>query len=325
MSSENQFSSMLVKYKSSIEDVRTWAKKKYPQFLANDTLVTRLFLIQTKGLRFAAQYTPGEIKLIGELKDRKPADIQVVVVQLLDSRNYIGCPDCSKKISDVTPGKESECEKCGKLVIPKTLTWRRFLVGDSSGEIIMSIAPSVPNYPEEFQIINAQGSLNENSEFSIYRWQAKDTSEAESFKPTAAVDVDSTPTSTPPGNGTLDETLKEEKTPEVTAETTKVTCDFSGCGKKFDTDRQLAGHKKFHKKVESSVPQTHSTGAPVIDEVQKRFMRVQGIVGNKTLEEIKVLFADGKWKLPEGVTFEQLMEAANCMIKDGKVVFIGGA
>jgi len=96
--------------------------------------------------------------------------IQVVVVQELSTRSYIGCPNDSKKIPDAIEGKEAVCPKCGNIVKPKVLQWALYLVGDSTDEIIASFPPSIMNRPTERMVIVARGLLGENEEFLVYRW-----------------------------------------------------------------------------------------------------------------------------------------------------------
>ena len=111
-------------------EVEAWAQKKYPQFLANKSLVKRLYLIE-KGVRFSAPFQPKELRSINQLVGGETADIQAVVVQELSTRSYIGCPNGSKKIPDAIEGKEAVCPKCGQIVKPKSLQWALFLVGDA--------------------------------------------------------------------------------------------------------------------------------------------------------------------------------------------------
>ena len=94
-------------------EIETWAQKKYPQFIANKTLIKRLFLIE-KGVRFSAPFQPKELRSINQLVVGETADIQAVVVQELSTRSYIGCPNDSKKIPDAMEGKEAVCPKCGQ-------------------------------------------------------------------------------------------------------------------------------------------------------------------------------------------------------------------
>ena len=148
-------------------EIETWAQKKYPQFLANKTLIKRLFLIE-KGIRFSAPFQPKELRSINQLVVGETADIQAVVVQELSTRSYIGCPNDSKKIPDAIEGKEAVCPKCGQIVKPKSLQWALFLVGDVTDEIIASFPPSIMNRPTEGMIIVAQGLLGENEEFLVY-------------------------------------------------------------------------------------------------------------------------------------------------------------
>jgi hypothetical protein len=202
-------------------EIETWAHKKYPQFIANKTLIKRLFLIE-KGIRFSAPFQPKELRSINQLVVGETADIQAVVVQELSTRSYIGCPNDSKKIPEAIEGKEAVCPKCGQIVKPKSLQWALFLVGDATDEIIASFPPSIMNRPSEGMIIVAQGLLGENEEFLVYRWtlpsdtkpgaSSSETPLQSFFKPTTPSTTSSLPVTTPPTT-----------TPQVTTPTTSAT------------------------------------------------------------------------------------------------------
>ena len=156
--------------------------------MANKSLIKRLYLA-SKGVRFSAPFHPKELKPINQLVVGETADIQVVVVQELSTRSYIGCPNDSKKIPDAIEGKEAVCPKCGNIVKPKVLQWALYLVGDSTDEIIASFPPSIMNRPTERMVIVAQGLLGENEEFLVYRWSLP----SESTKTIAPTDQTLTP------------------------------------------------------------------------------------------------------------------------------------
>jgi hypothetical protein len=237
-------------------DIEAWAQKKYPQFLANKTLIKRLYLIE-KGVRFSAPFQPKELRSINQLVVGETADIQAVVVQELSTRSYIGCPNDSKKIPDAIEGKEAVCPKCGNIVKPKVLQWALFLVGDVTDEIIASFPPSIMNRPAEGMIIVAQGLLGENEEFLVYRWslpadtKAGATTEAPLqtfFKPsvppttTSATPITSaTPTPSAPTTGSPQVT-GTATTPAPVTPTTTLICDQCNAGP-FATPLALQGHK----------------------------------------------------------------------------------
>ena len=234
-------------------EIEAWAQKKYPQFLANKTLIKRLYLIE-KGVRFSAPFQPKELRSINQLVVGETADIQAVVVQELSTRSYIGCPNDSKKIPDAMEGKEAVCPKCGNIVKPKVLQWALFLVGDVTDEIIASFPPSIMNRPTEGMIIVAQGLLGENEEFLVYRWslpsdtKAGATTEAPLqtfFKPSAPPTTTSaTPitSATPTPSAPTTSSPQVTSTPSTSAPSTTLMCDQCNAGP-FATPLALQGHK----------------------------------------------------------------------------------
>jgi hypothetical protein len=256
-------------------EIEAWAQKKYPQFIANKTLIKRLFLIE-KGVRFSAPFQPKELRSINQLVVGETADIQAVVVQELSTRSYIGCPNDSKKIPDAIEGKEAVCPKCGQIVKPKSLQWALFLVGDATDEIIASFPPSIMNRPTEGMIIVAQGLLGENEEFLVYRWSlpsdtkpgaTPETPLQSFFKPattpptTGSLPVTSPPTTatpqvttpttatSPPTTPSTSPTSTPVSSPLPTAQpsTTALTCDQCNAGP-FESELALIGHKTTHAK-----------------------------------------------------------------------------
>ena len=240
-------------------EIETWAHKKYPQFIANKTLIKRLFLIE-KGIRFSAPFQPKELRSINQLVVGETADIQAVVVQELSTRSYIGCPNDSKKIPEAIEGKEAVCPKCGQIVKPKSLQWALFLVGDATDEIIASFPPSIMNRPTEGMIIVAQGLLGENEEFLVYRWTlpadtksgtALETPLQSFFKPTTTATTSSPPVTSapttatsPPTTPTTSPTSTPVTSPLPTAQstTTALICDQCSAGP-FESQLALVGHK----------------------------------------------------------------------------------
>ena len=234
-------------------EIETWAQKKYPQFIANKTLIKRLFLIE-KGVRFSAPFQPKELRSINQLVVGETADIQAIVVQELSTRSYIGCPNDSKKIPDAIEGKEAVCPKCGNIVKPKILQWALYLVGDVTDEIIASFPPSIMNRPTEGMIIVAQGLLGENEEFLVYRWslpasadtKAGATTEAPLqtfFKPSAPPTTTTPSPSTPsvPTTGSPPVT-SAPTTSASTPSSTSLMCDQCNAGP-FANALALQGHK----------------------------------------------------------------------------------
>ena len=173
----------------SEEDVRQWAQQKYPEFTGNFELVAKLFAIE-KGIPFEVprRSRPISVIKISEIKPDVPCAIKGVVVQKIEERTYIGCPKCYRKLQ--SKGKV-ECEKDG-VVDAVDLTWRSYLVGDDSGEIVVDTAPSVTSVLKTGDVRIFRGSMRANSyEFTVFEVfelqqtkQSTDSKQTTESKPT---------------------------------------------------------------------------------------------------------------------------------------------
>jgi len=173
------------------EDVRQWAQQKYPEFMGNFELVAKLFAIE-KGIPFevSRRSRPISVIKISEIKPDVPCAIKGVVVQKIEERTYIGCPKCYRKLQ--SKGKV-ECEKDG-VVDAVDLTWRSYLVGDDSGEIVVDTAPSVTTELKTGDVRVFRGSMRANSyEFTAYDvFDAQGTQPRQTAEPKQVAEVKQT-------------------------------------------------------------------------------------------------------------------------------------
>jgi ParB family chromosome partitioning protein len=179
-------------------DAEEWGEKNYPQYLSNEALVTRLFLV-SKGVRFSLPLQRKELRPINQLVVGEPADIIAVVEQELSTRTYIGCPNDSKRIPNAIEGRETVCPKCGQIVKPKILEWALFLLGDASDETIACFPPSITR-PKEGMTIKAEGATGneENEEFLVHNWSPIETEkEGQIEQPQTPSSQSSVPTEAP--------------------------------------------------------------------------------------------------------------------------------
>ena len=210
----------------SEEDVRQWATQKYPEFLNNFELVAKLFAIE-KGIPFEVpkRSRPVSVIKISEIKPDVPCAIKGVVVQKIEERTYIGCPKCYRKLQ--SKGRV-ECEKDG-VVDAVDLTWRSYLVGDDSGEIVVDTAPSVTSALKTGDVRVFRGSMRGNNyELTVF----------DVFEPQG-----SQPKQTETKQVTKVETKQTEAKSEAKQETTTVQgykCQV--CGKEFKSDIALKTH-----------------------------------------------------------------------------------
>jgi len=223
----------------SEEDVRQWAQQKYPEFTGNFELVAKLFAIE-KGIPFEVprRSRPISVIKISEIKPDVPCAIKGVVVQKIEERTYIGCPKCYRKLQ--SKGKV-ECEKDG-VVDAVDLTWRSYLVGDDSGEIVVDTAPSVTSVLKTGDVRIFRGSMRANSyEFTVFEvFELQQTKQSTDSKQT----TESKPT--------------EVKQSTESKQVQGFKCET--CGKEFKSNTALRTHiglvhKESGKKLEQKVEQ----------------------------------------------------------------------
>ena len=208
----------------SEEDVMQWAQQKYPEFTGNFELVAKLFAIE-KGIPFEVprRSRPISVIKISEIKPDVPCAIKGVVVQKIEERTYIGCPKCYRKLQ--SKGRV-ECEKDG-VVDAVDLTWRSYLVGDDSGEIVVDTAPSVTTELKTGDVRVFRGSMRGNSyEFTVFDvFDAQGTQPRQTAEPKQVSEVKQT-----------------TETKQVAEPTTVQGYKCQTCGKEFKSEIALKTH-----------------------------------------------------------------------------------
>jgi len=238
----------------SEEDVMQWAQQKYPEFTGNFELVAKLFAIE-KGIPFEVprRSRPISVIKISEIKPDVPCAIKGVVVQKIEERTYIGCPKCYRKLQ--SKGKV-ECEKDG-VVDAVDLTWRSYLVGDDSGEIVVDTAPSVTTELKTGDVRVFRGSMRGNSyEFTVFDvFDAQGTQPRQTAEPKQVSEVKQT-----------------TETKQVAEPTTVQGYKCQTCGKEFKSEIALKTHvglvhkdgqSKTEPKSEPKVEQPKEGSKPV--------------------------------------------------------------
>lgn len=178
-------------------DVEEWAKTNYPQFLHNNTLITKLFLL-SHGVKIAPPVRRSNLPVtkIANLEHSKASAIEGVIIQEVQSRSYMGCSKCMKKI-DTELGIGATCGNCneGKA---EELVWRSYLVGDDSGEIIATAAPSIKEVLHSGMLFRGQGKTKDDlTEITIFQLDVQPAvKKPQETAPTSQPDVSTQ--STPP-------------------------------------------------------------------------------------------------------------------------------
>jgi len=206
------------------ENVRQWAQEKYPEFMGNFELVAKLFAIE-KGIPFEVpkRSRPISVIKISEIKPDVPCAVKGVVVQKIEERTYIGCPKCYRKLQ--SKGRV-ECEKDG-VVDAVDLTWRSYLVGDDSGEIVVNTAPSVDTEFRTGDVRAFRGSMRGNSyEFTVFDvFDVQGTHPRQTTEPKQVAEVKQT-----------------TETKQVAEPTTVQGYKCQTCGKEFKSEIALKTH-----------------------------------------------------------------------------------
>jgi len=150
------------KYGITKEEVMEWAKKTFPKLILNETILTQLYLKHVKGIDISPSLTllKAKTKKIIELEENVRSVIEVVVGPKIREVTYNACPICNKKVTD------GECPEHGA-VEPKIAIWQEYIVGDDTGEIVVTIPPSVSEQYNDLEckVVRIDGILQENGKF----------------------------------------------------------------------------------------------------------------------------------------------------------------
>jgi uncharacterized C2H2 Zn-finger protein len=308
----------LKEYNVSDEDFEKFCKQ-YGEFATNRELMAKLYLVREKGVKVAEMPITGPITKVSELKVNTTSVIKVIIIQCVDTRQYVGCPRCYRAIQ-AAPNTDVVCERDGA-VRAETLSWSNFLAGDDTGEIMLTFPPRIPQVPKVGDVIVAQGSLSEQYEFYVNRYnvvvaapptQAAATTPAPAVQPTA---------------------------PTAAVEQTVLKCPICGLQQKNETGLKLhikMGHKvnpedvlkkpagvqpitkpsETPKPTEEAEPVEKPVGEtkPAIPDEAVKYTRVASII-NKPFEEFKAWIVN---KFPT-INIDELLKAAGAKVEDGKL------
>ena len=153
------------KYGITEKEVLEWAKKSYPQFLKNKTVLAQLYLKQVKKIQLEPDDVTimrGPTKKIGELKPDEWVIVEAVVGSKIRENSYTGCPLCFKKVEG------DYCASCGK-VEPIVCWFDSYVIGDNTGDAIATLGPKIANSRQNFEasVLRMRGVLTQQGEFLV--------------------------------------------------------------------------------------------------------------------------------------------------------------
>jgi uncharacterized C2H2 Zn-finger protein len=229
--------------------------ERYPTFKNNKELMAKLYLAVAKGIRVAEPKIVGEFINVADLMVGVVSRIKVVVVQQVDKRTYVGCPKCNRKLQAAV-NTTVECPKCG-VVKAQSLVWTEILAGDNTGEVILTIPPSVGRVPNEGEIIAVEGVLTENEEFLVYRYASAIQEKQQQIQV-----VQIQPQAIPQA---ITQVTSQQSTQE-----TKLEFKCSICGKAFKNEPALKAHvTRMHKEEDTKQVKLESKEEEVKQEEVK--------------------------------------------------------
>lgn len=152
---------LLKRYGISEEEVRRWAREKYPYFADNLLLMTLLYLKEVKDIEPLA-YTPRKVV---NLKPGERAELNVLIALKLSENRYRACPECYTKVDE--RNGEYYCPRHGITVEPIEVCWRRYIAGDDTGTIIIAIPPRIRDEIKLGSTYCIRGILGDRGEFVV--------------------------------------------------------------------------------------------------------------------------------------------------------------
>lgn len=302
------------------DDVFNEFCSRYGEFGADKEKMAKLYCSTVLGIRVAEAPITGPITKIVDLRVNVSTNIKVYIIQLIEERQYVGCPRCLRGLQ-VAPNTDVVCERDGP-VKAQLLTWSLFLAGDDTGEIMLTFSPRVPQTPKPGDVIVANGVLTEQQEFYVYRYN------------TVMPAPSQAPTPTP---------TQVAATPQVTTVTVAgeavLKCPICGLQQKNEMGLKLhikMGHKMkpedVLKKPAGVQPLTKPPETPKTTEEAKpeakpvevtkpglpdeavKYTRVAATI-NKPYEEFKAWITN---KFPT-INIDELLKAAGVKVEDGKL------
>jgi len=284
--------------------------ERYPTFKDNKELMAKLYLAVVRGIRVAEPKITGEFTNVSDLMVGVVSRIKVVVIQHVDKRAYVGCPKCNRKLQAAV-NTTVECPKCG-IVKAQSLVWTEILAGDNTGEVILTIPPSVGRVPNEGEIIVVEGVLTENEEFLVYRYASATQDKIQNQTQIQIIQPQAMAPQTISQPAQVESEVKEFKCPT--------------CGKVFKSEQALKMHiKQAHKedakqaKLEQETKLATETRPEVkplesIPEEAVKLARVAATI-QKPYEEFKAYMES---KFP-GVNIDEVIAKAGVKVEDGKL------
>jgi uncharacterized C2H2 Zn-finger protein len=292
--------------------------ESYPQFKSNRELMAKLYLSAVKGVRVAEPRITGKFTTISELSVGEVSRIQVVVVQEVDRRSYVGCPRCMRKLQ-AAQGATVQCPRDG-LVQATLLSWHSVLAGDSTGEIMLTFPPRLAQVPKVGETIAVEGTLTEQEEFVVYRFSpvvGKPLEERAEGLPLPVPPP--APTVTPPAP-------PAPPPPTVTAAPSPPEFKCSTCGRSFKSEQALRVHVgRAHGGRPAEAPKPGArpevkVEAPPPEEAAfpKEAVRLARVAG-----EIRRPYEDFKQYISSrfpGIDVDGLIKAAGLKVENGVLV-----
>jgi hypothetical protein len=250
MSNITELEEVLRKNNYTIEQVNQWAAENYEKISSNTPLAIKLFL-QLHGVTLAPPKlpTPPAPRVsLSEVFPGQSCQIEVVLVQEIESRSYLGCSKCWNKVCKCydSPGEMRQ------------LSWRSYLAGDSSGEEIITFCPDIQIPLEIGKFYVCEGSKKSDGEpFTVFRLYGENSNPPPQAltpppplpKPASTV-LEPVAPSKPPVTVT-----KEKNQSSTTTETGVSKCQY--CDRQFKSPLAIKAHIwQSHKDEARGVPKT---------------------------------------------------------------------